>query len=130
MTKSIKLGIIREGKVPPDMRVPLTPQQCAKIQELYPEVEILVQTSPIRTFTDEEYRSKGISVVDNLSDCDIIMGVKEVNVDDLIPGKTFLFFSHTIKKQPLQENRTRSVQLQRKQRRKQKSILQLKFQAF
>lgn len=100
MTKSIKLGIIREGKVPPDMRVPLTPQQCAKIQELYPEVEILVQTSPIRTFTDEEYRSKGISVVDNLSECDIIMGVKEVNVDDLIAGKTFLFFSHTIKKQP------------------------------
>ena len=25
----MKIGVIREGKVPPDSRVPLTPEQCA-----------------------------------------------------------------------------------------------------
>ncbi|TNE70523.1 MAG: alanine dehydrogenase [Bacteroidetes bacterium] len=100
MSDKVRIGIIREGKVPPDMRVPLTPQQCVKVQDLYPEVEIQVQTSPIRAFKDEEYTALGIKVVEDLSDCDIILGVKEVNIEDLIPGKKFMFFSHTIKKQP------------------------------
>ena len=109
MNEHVKIGIIKEGKVPPDMRVPLTPDQCAKIQELYPEVEIYVQSSPIRTFTDEDYRAKGIKVVDDLSHCDIILGVKEVNIEDLIPGKKFIFFSHTIKKQPYNRKLLRAV---------------------
>ncbi len=100
MSDKVRIGIIREGKVPPDMRVPLTPEQCIKVQDLYPEVEIQVQTSPIRAFKDEEYTALGIKVVEDLSDCDIILGVKEVNIEDLIPGKKFMFFSHTIKKQP------------------------------
>lgn len=96
----IKLGVIREGKVPPDKRVPLTPQQCQLVQTKFPQVEVVVQTSPIRAFKDEEYAEAGIKIVDKLDDCDIIIGVKEVNVEDLIPGKKFMFFSHTIKKQP------------------------------
>lgn len=95
----IKLGIIREGKVPPDKRVPLTPKQCKIVQAKFPNVEVVVQTSPVRSFTDEEYISEGIIVTEDLSSCDIILGVKEVNISDLIPEKKFLFFSHTIKKQ-------------------------------
>lgn len=96
----IKLGVIREGKVPPDFRVPLTPKQCKAIEILYPNVKVQVQRSPIRTFKDSEYEEQGIELVDSMNECDIIFGVKEVQVADLIPNKTFVFFSHTIKKQP------------------------------
>jgi alanine dehydrogenase len=97
---TIKLGIIREGKVPPDFRVPLTPKQCKAIETLYPHVKVQVQRSPIRTFKDSEYADQGIELVDSLQECEIIFGVKEVQITDLIPNKTFVFFSHTIKKQP------------------------------
>lgn len=96
----VKLGIIREGKVPPDKRVPLTPAQCKSLVERYPHLEIVVQPSPIRAYKDEEYTNAGLPLSEDLSDCDIIIGVKEVNIEDLIPKKKFMFFSHTIKKQP------------------------------
>jgi alanine dehydrogenase len=107
--KQVTLGIIREGKVPPDKRVPLTPKQCKLVESKFPQVKVVVQTSPIRAFKDEEYRAEGIEVVDSLEACDVIMGVKEVNIDDLIPNKTFVFFSHTIKKQPYNRNLLRSI---------------------
>ena len=97
---SITIGIIREGKVPPDFRVPLTPKQCSEIQKRFPNVKVLVQTSSIRTYKDEEYLQEGIEIVDNLNNCDIIFGVKEVPIDFLIENKTYFFFSHTLKKQP------------------------------
>ena len=95
----MKIGIIKEGKVPPDYRVALTPKQCKHIVDTYPEVEVFIQRSPIRTYKDHEYEALGLPLVDNLSHCDVIIGVKEVNLEDLIPGKTFMFFSHTFKKQ-------------------------------
>lgn len=95
----MKIGIIREGKTPPDKRVPFTPQQCKEIIEKYPQVDLVVQKSPIRAFTDEEYAKEGISLVDNLDDVDVVFGVKEVNLSDLLDNKTFFFFSHTIKEQ-------------------------------
>jgi hypothetical protein len=98
--KPITLGVIREGKVPPDFRVPLTPKQCKAIEVLYPEVKVVVQKSPIRTYPDAAYTEQGIELVDQLNDCDYIFGVKEVQIADLIPNKTFFFFSHTFKKQP------------------------------
>lgn len=98
--KSIKLGVIREGKIPPDFRVPLTPKQCKAIEVLYPNVEVVVQRSLIRTYPDAAYAEQGITLVDSLEDCDYIFGVKEVQIVDLIPNKTFFFFSHTFKKQP------------------------------
>ena len=97
--KNIKLGILREGKVPPDKRVPLTPKQCKKVEVLYPHVKVVVQPSPIRSYKDQEYLNEGIEVNEDLSSCDIIIGVKEVNIEDLIPNKKFMFFSHTYKKQ-------------------------------
>ena len=96
----MKIGILREGKVPPDKRVPLTPQQCKSLINIYPRLTIVVQPSPFRCFADDEYTAKGISLQEDLSDCQVLLGVKEVPVDQLISGKTYLFFSHTIKKQP------------------------------
>lgn len=99
-TSSLKLGVIREGKTPPDLRVPLTPHQCREIQTRWPNVQVVVQTSPIRKYPDSAYIKEGIEVREDLSDCDVILGVKEVPVDMLIPSKTYLFFSHTFKQQP------------------------------
>lgn len=95
----LKIGILREGKVPPDARVPLTPEQCAELKKNFPDIHLVVQPSAIRCFKDSEYTDKGIVLQEDLSDCDILLGVKEVPVDLLIADKTYLFFSHTIKKQ-------------------------------
>lgn len=97
----LKIGILKEGKVPPDFRVALTPEQCNEIQKKYVnKVEISVQSSSIRTFSDDEYIKQGVKVVSDLSNCDVLIGVKEVQLADLIANKTYLFFSHTIKEQP------------------------------
>ncbi|MEQ8426172.1 MAG: alanine dehydrogenase, partial [Cyclobacteriaceae bacterium] len=98
--ESIRLGIIKEGKTPPDKRVPFSPLQAVEIQQRYPHVRVVVQESSARAFTDDEYRERGIEVTTDLSDCDLLMGIKEVPPANLIPGKTYLFFSHTTKKQP------------------------------
>lgn len=94
----MKIGVIRERKNPPDQRVPLTPEQCARVMSV-PGVEIVVEPSPIRSYTDEEYVDLGIPMQEDLSDCDVLLGVKEVPVAELLPAKTYFFFSHTIKKQ-------------------------------
>jgi saccharopine dehydrogenase (NAD+, L-lysine-forming) len=95
----IKIGLIREGKTPPDKRVPFTPSQVEEIQQRYPFVKVICEKSPIRCFKDDEYEQAGAEVKSDVSDCDILMGIKEVPADRLIPDKTYLFFSHTIKKQ-------------------------------
>lgn len=96
----MKIGLIRERKIPADKRVALTPVQCVSLMNRYPEVEVLVESSPDRCFSDEEYREAGIAVLDSLEGADVLMGIKEVPIEYLIPNKTYLFFSHTIKKQP------------------------------
>ncbi|MCG8574732.1 MAG: NAD(P)-dependent oxidoreductase [Flavobacteriales bacterium] len=96
----MKLGVIKEGKVPPDKRVPLSPQQCIEVESKFPHVEVYVQRSAIRSFKDEDYENAGVKVVDDVSHCDILIGVKEVPKPDLIPNKKYMFFSHTFKKQP------------------------------
>jgi saccharopine dehydrogenase (NAD+, L-lysine forming) len=97
---SIKIGLIREGKTPPDKRVPFTPLQAEEIEQRFPHVKVICEESPIRCFNDDEYRKLDIEVRGNVSDCDILMGIKEVPIPNLLPDKTYLFFSHTIKKQP------------------------------
>lgn len=94
----IRIGLIKERKTHPDNRVALTPEQCVSLQAKF-GVKILVEPSDWRCFTDDEYRAMGIEVSDNMASCDILMGVKEVPVDFLIPDKTYFFFSHTKKKQ-------------------------------
>jgi alanine dehydrogenase len=96
----MKIGILREGKNPPDKRVPFSPQQCVLLKQQYPEIELTVQPSHIRCFKDHEYEALGITIQEDLRDCDVLLGVKEVPKDELIPKKTYFFFSHTIKEQP------------------------------
>ncbi|QMU29239.1 NAD(P)-dependent oxidoreductase [Adhaeribacter radiodurans] len=98
--KKLVVGIIREGKIPPDKRVPLTPLKCQEAVSVFPELEIIVQPSAIRSYSDQEYRDLNIRVQEDLSECDVLMGVKEVPIPDLLFNKTYFFFSHTIKKQP------------------------------
>ncbi|HCL06405.1 MAG TPA: alanine dehydrogenase [Chitinophagaceae bacterium] len=94
------IGLIREGKIPADNRVALTPGQCKWLQKHVEGCKILVQRSPNRCFSDQEYADAGIELTDDLSACSILLGIKEVPVDMLLPNKTYLFFSHTKKKQP------------------------------
>jgi alanine dehydrogenase len=96
----LRIGLIRERKTPPDTRVALTPEQCAYIQLKYPGINIVVEPSPNRCYSDDAYRAAGIEMSDDLSSCDVLMGVKEVPIDSLTPNKTYFFFSHTKKKQP------------------------------
>jgi len=94
------IGLIREGKVPADNRVALIPAQCKWLVKHFPDIRILVQTSSNRCFSDEEYVQAGIEVTDDLSSCSLLLGIKEVPVDQLLADKKYLFFSHTRKKQP------------------------------
>jgi saccharopine dehydrogenase (NAD+, L-lysine-forming) len=100
MEKTLKIGILRETKNPPDRRVPLTPPQIVALQEIYPFTEFFVQPSDIRCYSDEEYEYLDIPLKEDLSDCNILMGVKEVDKRTFIPGKTYMFFAHVAKKQP------------------------------
>ncbi len=95
----ITIGLIKEGKYPPDNRVAFTPAQCRWIQKTYDHLRIVVQSSADRCFSDREYHMAGIEVVDDVSTCDILFGIKEVPLIDLIGGKIYIFFSHTRKKQ-------------------------------
>ena len=95
----MKIGLIKEGKVPVDRRVALPPQHAQKVLEKYPGVEIVAQKSDVRCFADQDYEDAGIKIVSSLEACDVIFGVKEVPFSSLLAGKTYFFFSHTIKKQ-------------------------------
>jgi alanine dehydrogenase len=96
----IKIGLIREGKNPPDKRVAFTPLQVEEIQQRFPQVKVVCQESEFRCFKDSEFTELGIDVVKDIRDCDILMGIKEVPIPNLVDNKTYFFFSHTIKKQP------------------------------
>ena len=95
----MRIGLIKETKVPEDNRVALSPAQVASLNVEFPESEIVVQSSEIRAFTDDEYRKAGVKVVDDLSDCDVLFGIKEAQIDSLIPDKHYFFFAHIAKMQ-------------------------------
>ncbi|MDZ4665396.1 MAG: NAD(P)-dependent oxidoreductase [Bacteroidota bacterium] len=97
--QKLKIGVLREEKNPPDKRVPLTPLICSELTRIYTNIEIVVQPSKIRCYSDDEYTAFGVTLQEDLSDCDVLMGVKEVPPEKLIPNKKYFFFSHTIKKQ-------------------------------
>jgi saccharopine dehydrogenase (NAD+, L-lysine forming) len=95
--------------VPADNRVALTPPQCKWVHKNSQEVKIFAHTSSNRCFSDREYMLAGVEVVDDISHCDILLGIKEVPVKDLLPDKTYLFFSHTKKKQPHNQPLLRAI---------------------
>ncbi|WP_396192095.1 NAD(P)-dependent oxidoreductase [Flavobacterium sp.] len=96
----MKFGIVKERKNPPDRRVVFTPEELVRLKTEHPEAEIKVESSDIRVFSDEEYSDLGLEVATDMTDCDVLFGVKEIPVDALIPNKKYFFFSHTIKFQP------------------------------
>lgn len=114
--RPIKIALLREGKTPPDKRVVFSPQQAEEVMQRFPQVTIVCQSSAFRCYKDQEYLDVGVEIQEDVSDCDILMGVKEVPIKELLPGKTYLFFSHTIKKQPynrklLQEIIARNIRM-------------------
>ncbi|HRH51370.1 MAG TPA: alanine dehydrogenase [Panacibacter sp.] len=96
----LAIGLVKEGKVPEDNRVALTPAQCKWLLKNGTGVSIYVQPSSTRCFSNAEYQHAGVTLQEDLSNCDILLGIKELPVHMLIPDKTYLFFSHTKKKQP------------------------------
>lgn len=96
----VKFAIIKERKSPPDKRVVFSPEKCQEVMQSFPEAELVAESSDIRIFKDEAYAKAGVAVLDDVSDADVMLGVKEVPVEALIPNKKYFFFSHTIKKQP------------------------------
>lgn len=112
----MKIGIIRERKTPPDRRVVFSPNQLQSLQQQYDNLSFVVEPSPIRVFSDKQYEEVGVKIDQDLSDCDVLLGVKEVPINALIPNKSYFFFSHTIKQQPynrqlLQEILAKNIRL-------------------
>lgn len=109
MKNRVKIGILRETKNPPDKRVPLTPSQIVDLHIKYPDAEFYMQPSDYRCYTDAEYKYLKIPVRENLSNCDILMGVKEVDKSTFIPGKTYFFFAHVAKEQLYNRDMFRTI---------------------
>lgn len=105
----MKFGIIKERKSPPDRRVIFSPSACKRLLAKYAGTQIIVEPSPIRGFADKEYSDMGIEVAPKMDECDVLLGIKEVPVENLIPNKKYFFFSHTIKKQPYNQQLLRTV---------------------
>ncbi|MDC1168186.1 NAD(P)-dependent oxidoreductase [Flavobacteriaceae bacterium] len=105
----MKFGIIKERKNPPDRRVVFSPQKLQEFQNQFPEATIVVETSDIRVYSDEAYAKAGFEITEDLSDCDVLIGVKEVPIEALLPNKKYFFFSHTIKKQPYNRDLLKAI---------------------
>ena len=105
----IKFALIKEEKTPPDRRVVFSPNKLRELVKKFPEAKFKVQSSDIRIFTDQQYREAGFEVSEDVSDCDVLLGVKEVPLPALIPNKKYFFFSHTIKKQPYNRDLLREI---------------------
>ena len=105
----IKFALIKERKTPPDRRVVFSPEKLKEAVRKFPEAVFKVESSNIRVFKDEEYRTAGFEVSEDVSDCDVMLGVKEVPIPALIPNKKYFFFSHTIKKQPYNKDLLRAI---------------------
>ena len=105
----MKFAVIQERKSPPDRRVVLDPTSCQKLLSNFPTAELIVESSPIRVFSDAEYIKAGLEVKKDVSTADVLIGVKEVPIKALIPNKSYFFFSHTIKKQPYNRDLLRAI---------------------
>lgn len=105
----LKIGLIREGKIPQDNRVALTPAQCKWLQMKFNDIEVVAQHSYNRCYTNHEYERAGVAISEDLSDCNLLLGIKEVPVDMLLAGKTYMFFSHTKKLQSANQKLFRAI---------------------
>ncbi len=93
------LGIRREDKNPWERRAPLTPGHVEELVRRQGR-SVVVQPSERRIYPDADYREAGAAVAEDLSGCRLIVGVKEVPSDRLLPRRPHLAFFHVIKGQP------------------------------
>jgi saccharopine dehydrogenase (NAD+, L-lysine-forming) len=105
----LQIGLIREGKTPADNRVALTPAQCKWLHKKFVDLRVVAQHSNNRCFSDKEYAMAGVEVTEDITGCDVLLGIKEVPVEQLVAGKTYLFFSHTKKAQEHNQQLFRSI---------------------
>jgi saccharopine dehydrogenase (NAD+, L-lysine forming) len=105
----LTIGLIREGKVPQDNRVALTPAHCKWLHKNFDDIKVIVQHSPNRCYADVEYQRAGVEVKEDMSECNLLLGIKEVPVNMLLQGKTYMFFSHTKKLQPANQQLFRTI---------------------
>ncbi len=97
------IGIIRESRND-ENRTPLVPEHIKKYKESNPNINFIIQPSNSRCFADEEYELCGAKINENLNECSIIFGVKEIDPNILINNRTYFFFSHTFKINKQQKN--------------------------
>ena len=95
----MKIGLLRETKDPVDNRVALTPMQAESLMVDFPSVSVVAQPSGVRAYSDAEYLAAGVRVVEDLSDCDLLLGIKEASADSLLAGRHYVFFGHLAKRQ-------------------------------
>lgn len=105
----MKFGIIKERKIPHERRTVLTPEKVAFMKKNFPEITVKIESSDNRIFTDEQYAEFDIEVSQDMTDCDLLIGVKEVPVEALLSNKKYIFFSHTIKKQPFNRKMLQAI---------------------
>jgi len=105
----VTFAIIKERKNPPDRRVVFSPEKCQDVIQKFPEAQFLVETSDVRIFQDAAYKAAGFTVSDDVSEATVMLGVKEVPLEALLPKKKYFFFSHTIKKQPYNRKLLRAI---------------------
>ena len=105
----MKFAVIQERKSPPDRRVVLDPKSCQKLLSAFPSAQLIIESSSIRAFSDTDYLAAGLEVVSDVSAAEVLIGVKEVPIEALIPNKSYFFFSHTIKKQPYNRNLLQAI---------------------
>lgn len=96
----ITFAIIKERKNPPDRRVVFSPSKLKQAAAQFPDARFIVESSEVRIFPDTAYTDAGFEVLQDVSQADVMLGVKEVPIDALLPNKKYFYFSHTIKKQP------------------------------
>jgi alpha-aminoadipic semialdehyde synthase len=92
------LGIRREDKNEWERRVPLIPEYVQELKEKH-GVETIIQPSKIRIFSEKEYENAGAVINEDLSSCPVVFAIKEIPIDFFVPGRTYVFFSHTVKGQ-------------------------------
>jgi len=105
----MKFGIIKERKTPPDRRVVFSPGKLKEFKNKFDTATLLVESSDIRVFSDQQYKEAGFEVTKDMATCDVLFGVKEVPIAALIPNKKYFFFSHTVKKQPYNRALMRAI---------------------
>ena len=98
MEAKMIIGIRRADKNKWERRTPLIPDDIKYLKEKL-GITTLVQPSEIRAYNNEQYSAAGAEVVEDIQSANIIFAVKEIPLHFYREGKTYVFFSHTIKGQ-------------------------------